>query len=84
MKSLGEIFFSTWAFLVASGWAFSIISDNHAQPLFNLALLCYFIRALPTKFRASGEMVDTLALGASGGNPVEVQVLSRPPINIRC
>ncbi len=24
-------------------------------------------------------MVDTLALGASGGNPVEVQVLSRAP-----
>jgi hypothetical protein len=24
-------------------------------------------------------MVDTLALGASGGNPVKVQVLSRPP-----
>gem|GEM_PF-4651653 len=28
-------------------------------------------------------MVDTLALGASGGNPVEVQVLSRPPGIIR-
>ena len=25
-------------------------------------------------------MVDTLALGASGGNPVEVQVLSSAPI----
>ena len=28
-----------------------------------------------------GEMVDALALGASGGNPVEVQVLSPAPSN---
>ena len=30
---------------------------------------------------ASGGMVDTLALGASGIKPVEVQVLSRPPVS---
>ena len=29
-------------------------------------------------------MVDTLALGASGGNPVEVQVLSRAPVMNCC
>lgn len=29
-----------------------------------------------------GGMVDTLALGASGGNPVEVQVLSSVPKNV--
>ena len=28
-------------------------------------------------------MVDTLALGASGGNPVEVQVLSSAPLKAR-
>ena len=39
------------------------------------------ISQLPIKFtiRASGGMVDTLALGASGGNPVKVQVLSSAP-----
>jgi hypothetical protein len=27
-------------------------------------------------------LVDTLASGASGGNPVEVQVLSSAPLNL--
>lgn len=29
-----------------------------------------------------GGMVDTLALGASGGNPVKVRVLSSAPVRI--
>ncbi len=37
-------------------------------------------KTLPVQ-RGCGGMVDTLALGASGGNPVKVQVLSSAPSN---
>ena len=44
-------------------------------------MLRWFVPALKHRVNAEvAELVDALASGASGGNPVEVQVLSSVPV----